>query len=189
MKKDLHTSKRERWGLTRAIFPQWFQAHFTIWRHVIQILSQFKCIIPSPLQITYLLFKALHLHSSASWIKLSQTAIHLISEILHLKQYLNSNDIKSCLLIYAGTNSVTGAHLTLSKTMIMYHILWNKLPFNFFKGYNPLTLNFTTPYHFAFSSLTYLCSLHKCFFTSEIKWILSIGESSLIFRSPPPPNN
>lgn len=117
-------------------------------------------------------------------IKLSQTAIHLISVILHLKQYLKSNDIKSCLLIYAGTNSITRAHLTLSKTMIIHHILWNKLPFNFFKGYNPLTLNFISPYHFAFSSLTYLCSLHKCVITSERKWILSIGESSLTFRSP-----
>jgi len=47
-----------------------------------------------------------------------------------------------------------------------------------------LTLNFISPYHFSFSSLTYLCSLHKCFITSERKWILSIGESSLIFRSP-----
>lgn len=47
-----------------------------------------------------------------------------------------------------------------------------------------MTLNFISPYDFAFSSLTYLCSLHKRFIASERRWIVSIGESSLIFRSP-----
>lgn len=116
--------------------------------------------------------------------KLSETAIYLISEILHLKQYLKSSDIKSCLPIYAGTNSITRAYLTFSKTRIINHILSNKLPFNLFKGYNPLTLHFISPYHFAFSSLTYLCSLHQCFITFESKWILPVGDSSLMFRSP-----
>lgn len=70
-------------------------------------------------------------------IKLSQTAIHLISEILHLRWYLKSNDIKSCLLTYAYTNSITRAYLMFSKTMIINHILWNKLPFNFLKDITP----------------------------------------------------
>lgn len=39
MKKDLHTSKRERWGHIWALFLQQFKAHFTVWRHVIQILN------------------------------------------------------------------------------------------------------------------------------------------------------
>lgn len=95
--------------------------------------SNIELVNTSHLLLQKYLIKTLHLHSSVVGIKLSQTAIHLIFYILNLQQYLKSNSIQSCLLIFISINSITRANLTFSETTIN-HILSDKLPFNFLKA-------------------------------------------------------